>query len=66
MDVKCQAIKSESANSAELYRTSKQAYLESKDAHAEKLKAWRISQTKVKRLESDIGLLKKEIERLEA
>lgn len=66
LDLKCQEIRTESANSAELYRQSKQAYLQSKDDHAAKVKDWRVCQSKAKRIESDIGLLKKEIERLEA
>lgn len=66
LEAKCQEIRTESVSSAESFRTAKQALLEGKEVHNAKLKDWRVCQTKSKRIENDIGLLKKEIERLEA
>ena len=62
---KIQETKDEAANSAEAYSTAKKLYLQEKETHSAKVKEWRTSQTFVKRLESDISLLRKEIERLE-
>ena len=66
LNVKLQEAKDEATNSAEAYKAAKTAFLHGKEAHSAKVKEFRSIQSVVHRAESDIALLKKEIEKLEA
>lgn len=55
----------EVASSSEVYNKTKQDYSINKDAHSTKAREWRSAQSKIKRLEDDISMIRKEIHRLE-
>ncbi|XP_076651994.1 structural maintenance of chromosomes 6 isoform X2 [Halictus rubicundus] len=55
----------EVTNSSEHYNKVKQECSISKDTHSTKAREWRYSQTKIKRFEDDINMIKEEIQRQE-
>ncbi|XP_033215267.1 structural maintenance of chromosomes protein 6 isoform X2 [Belonocnema kinseyi] len=63
---KIQEAKDEATITAEAYKIAKTAVLHGKEAQSAKIKEWRSAQAIVNRTESDIGLLRTEIEKLEA
>ncbi|XP_078043070.1 structural maintenance of chromosomes 6 isoform X2 [Augochlora pura] len=56
----------EVSNSSEDYNKVKQEYSITKDAHSTKVREWRSCQSKSKRFEDDVNMIKKEIHRLES
>lgn len=52
-------------NNFETYNKAKQEYNINKNIHSTKVREWRSTQSKIKRLEDDIITLRKEIQRLE-
>lgn len=52
-------------NNFEIYNKAKQEYNINKNTHSIKVREWRFTQNKIKRLEDDIITLRKEIQRLE-
>ncbi|XP_012348416.1 structural maintenance of chromosomes protein 6 isoform X1 [Apis florea] len=53
-------------NNFETYNKAKQEYNINKNIHSTKVREWRSTQSKIKRLEDDIITLRKEIQRLES
>lgn len=58
-------VEQEVTDSSEIYNKIKQEYSENKDTHSTKAREWRSAQSKIKRMEDDISMIKKELHRLE-
>ncbi|XP_043262042.1 structural maintenance of chromosomes protein 6 [Colletes gigas] len=59
-------VEEEVSNSSEQYIKVREEYSVNKDAHSTKVREWRSTQSKIKRLEDDISMIRKEIHRLES
>ncbi|XP_076163825.1 structural maintenance of chromosomes 6 isoform X2 [Ptiloglossa arizonensis] len=59
-------VEQEVTDSSEIYNKIKQEYSENKDTHSTKAREWRSAQSKIKRMEDDISMIKKELHRLES
>lgn len=62
---KIQQAEKEAIDSGEAYNSAKQKHTAAREAHSNKQREWRCALSKIKRLEEDINLLKKEIQKLE-
>lgn len=62
---KIQQTEQEVIDNNEAYISAKQKYVAANEAYCNKQREWRSATHKIKRLEDDINLLKKEIQKLE-
>jgi len=62
---KIQQAEQEVIDSSEAYNSAKKKHLAANDTYSNKHREWRSVANKIKRLEDDINLLKKEIQKLE-
>nr|XP_033327293.1 structural maintenance of chromosomes protein 6 [Megalopta genalis]XP_033327294.1 structural maintenance of chromosomes protein 6 [Megalopta genalis] len=66
LEEKIKDAEREVTNSAEDYNKVKQEYSINRDTHSTKVREWRACQSKSKRMEDDVNMIKKEIHRLES
>ncbi|XP_053975498.1 structural maintenance of chromosomes protein 6 [Hylaeus volcanicus] len=66
LEQEIKGVEQEAAGSFETYNKIKQEYSINKDAHSIKAREWRSAQSKIKRLEDDISMIRKEVHKLES
>lgn len=62
---KIQQAEKEAVDSGEAYNSAKQQHTAARETHSNKQREWRSAVSRIKRLEEDINLLKKEIQKVE-